>query len=517
VRLPNRVKGGCQTVFLRRISSFGVAILIAAGLAVTQASPLLAATSRNYGPNTATDSCPGTTVQACIDVSSGGDSVFMFTNAASESVSITTTMSLKSGDANQYQLNFVSSADPGNPATPTSPVFITIAGLSVAHLGVFLNNSTGSTINIRNVLGRGSAGQGSTFGIDVETGGNVNIEHSTANSVGAFGDALGLLGVPNGGTINFRVVGNSFDGNGNPQSGDGIALNTLSSGNVNTDIYNNSIWDIGRSGFAGIFLSPSGTVHNDINVVGNTVEKSGTDGLQQRNLLTAGGSLSLDIFNNSFSHAADFGVRLDNGSAVATNLRAGFNNYFANSDGNQRDGLSLGSNNLAASPSFVAGKNGNLRLKANSPLINKGQTCSPGGVANPDADNLNRLFGSNVDIGAYERDATAVSGVVLLGTNSANTQNGGSGDDILCGYGGNDQQFGMAGNDFMDGGDNNDFQMGNSGADRMLAGKGNDTLCANDSTGTDFLDGGKGTDKFKADTGDTRKSVEQNAGTACAL
>jgi hypothetical protein len=105
------------------------------------------------------------------------------------------------------------------------------------------------------------------------------------------------------------------------------------------------------------------------------------------------------------------------GQAVPTNFRAGFNNYFANTLGNQRDGLSLGTNNLAVSPSFVAGKSGNLRLKSTSPLINKGQTCSPGGVANPDADNNDRLFGPNVDIGAFERDASATSGLVLLGTN----------------------------------------------------------------------------------------------------
>jgi len=504
-------------VFVRRFSTVAVAFAVASVLIAGHAANVSASTQRNYGPNTATDSCPGTTVQACIDVSSGGDSVFMFTDAASESVSITTTMSLKSGNATQYQLNFVSAADPGNSGTPTSAVFITIAGISVAHLSVGLNNSTGSSISIRNVFGRGSSGQGSTFSIDVETGGNVNIENSAAKAVGPFGDALGLLGIPKGGVINFRVVGNRFDGNGNSQSGDGIALNTSSTGTVNTDIYNNSIWDIGRAGFAGIFLSPTGAVHHDINVVGNTVEKSGTDGLQQRNLVTAGGSLSLDMFNNTFSHAADFGVRLDNGVAVPTNLRAGFNNYFANQDGNQRDGLSLGSNNLAVSPSFVAGKNGNLRLKPGSPLINKGQTCSPGGVATPDADNKDRLSGTSIDIGAFETNSTATQGLVLLGTNGPDSQDGGAGNDILCGYGGNDTQFGMGGNDFMDGGDQNDFLMGNSGSDRMLGGKGNDTICANDGAGVDFLDGGKGTDKFRADTGDTRKSVEQGAGTLCDL
>jgi hypothetical protein len=500
-------------VFVRRIFAVGIAALRVTGFALAQAAPLRASTPRNYGPDTSMDSCPGTTVQACIDVSSGGDTVFMFTDAAAESVSITSSMSLKSGNATQYRLNFVSVADPGTPAAPTSPIFATVAGVNVAHLSLYFDNSNGSAANVRNVFGRGSAGQASTVSVDVETSASVTIEHSVAKSVG-MADALGLLAVPKGGQIDLHVVGNRFDGNGNSQSGDGIALSTLSSGNLTVDIYNNSIWDVARGGFAGIFISASGTVHADVNVVGNTIERSGADGLQQRNTLASGGALSVDMFNNTISHAQVFGVRLDNGSAVPTSFRAGFNNYFANTSGNQRDGLSLGGNNLTADPKFVNRAAGKLKLTPGSALINKGQVCSPGGVANPDADNKHRLAGTSVDIGAFERNAVAPGGV-QVGTNGADVQFGTTGADILCGYGGMDQQFADSGNDFIDGGDDNDFMVGSAGADRMLAGKGNDTLCADDGTGTDFLDGGKGTDKFRADAGDTRKSVEQAAGVAC--
>jgi hypothetical protein len=450
------------------------------------------------------------TVQACIDAAGPGDSVFMSADSANENVSITKSVSLKSANATYYKVKTFSFAD------GATPVVGTLAGIEVVlHLGVFLDSTIGSAVIIRNVVVGGQAGQAASIGVDVETSASVTIERSVARAVGAFGNALSMLAAPEGGQINFRVVGNRFDGHGNSQSGDGIELSTLTSGNLTADFYNNTIWDVARNGFAGIFLSASGTVHADVNVVGNTIERSGADGLQQRNTLASGGALAVDVFNNTFSHAQVFGVRLDNGTAVPTAFRAGFNNYFANSMGNQRDGLSLGSNNLAASPSFVAGKNGNLRLKAGSPLINKGQVCSPGGVANPDADGNHRLFGTTVDIGAFERDGVAPTGLVLIGSNGPNNQFGGNGADILCGYGGDDQQFGGPGNDFVDGGDNNDFIVGSSGADRMLAGKGNDTICADDGAATDFLDGGKGTDKFRADAGDTRKSVEQPAGTAC--
>ena len=74
--------------------------------------------------------------------------------------------------------------------------------------------------------------------------------------------------------------------------------------------------------------------------------------------------MSVDMFNNIFSHAQVFAVRLDNGSAVPTSFRAGFNNYFANTAGNQRDGLSLGSNNLTADPKFVNRAAGKLNKAA---------------------------------------------------------------------------------------------------------------------------------------------------------
>ena len=141
-------------------------------------------------------------------------------------------------------------------------------------------------------------------------------------------------------------------------------------------------------------------------------------------------------------------------------------------------------------------------------MINKGQVCSPGGIANPDAKNLNRLNGSSVDIGAYEQGSGAVTGMILVGDNNSNNQSGTAGADILCGYGGQDLQSGADGNDYIDGGDQNDLQLGGTGADRMFGGKGNDRLCANDGTGTDSIDGGKGTDSYKVDTGDVKKAVE---------
>ena len=93
-------------------------------------------------------------------------------------------------------------------------------------------------------------------------------------------------------------------------------------------------------------------------------------------------------------------------------------------------------------------------------------------------------------------------GVVLTGTNAANTLTGTVGDDVISGLGGNDtlnglggvdQLFGGVGNDILNGGDDNDILNGEDG---------NDTL--NGGLGADAMNGGAGNDTFVVDnTGDT--------------
>jgi Ca2+-binding RTX toxin-like protein len=491
-------------VAYRRLATLLVALSLASMLTLSHGGAARAGVGWNYGPDTANDTCPGTTVQLCIDNASDGDTVFMFTDAASENIAIGKSVSLKSGNATRYKISFFSFND------QAAPLFGTLAGIEAKHVDVAFR-TLGSSVILRNVSVIGSAGQASSMNIDVETSGSVSIESSIVKSVGSLGKGITLLGIPKGGEINFRVLDSRIDGNGNSQSSHGIQLESSSSGVLNVDMFNNSIWDVARSGLAGIFMSVSGTVRADVNVVGNTIEKSGVDGIQQRNLLTAGGAFALDMFNNTFSHAAAFGARLDAGTAVPTKLRAGFNNYFANTSGNQFDGLSKGSSNLAVDPKFVSRSTGDLRLMKASGLINKGQVCSPGGVYTPDAKGTRRVFGSSVDIGAFEQGALANDGIAVLGTDGPDNQNGSAGADILCGYGGADSQKGAASDDFIDGGTGGDVIYGDAGKDRMLGGAGSDTLCANDGQAGDFLDGGKGTDKFRADSGDTKTSVESAA------
>jgi Ca2+-binding RTX toxin-like protein len=105
-------------------------------------------------------------------------------------------------------------------------------------------------------------------------------------------------------------------------------------------------------------------------------------------------------------------------------------------------------------------------------------------------------------------------GVVKVGTNAANTLNGGSGPDLLLGLGGNDklnggggddllcggngvdQLVGGAGNDYLDGGAGNDLLNGGTGDyDTLIGGDGNDTLIDRD--GVRDVQGGPGNDTLK--------------------
>jgi Ca2+-binding RTX toxin-like protein len=154
--------------------------------------------------------------------------------------------------------------------------------------------------------------------------------------------------------------------------------------------------------------------------------------------------------------------------------------------------------------------NGNLRLQASSPLIDRGVTCSRGGVAGPDAAQRSRIHGKSVDIGAFEFGA-GPAGEVIVGTNGPDIESGGPHADILCGYGGKDKLIGAEGNDYLDGGAGNDTLRGGPGLDRLFGRDGNDRLCAKDGVAGDVVDGGPGTDSFQADPGDRLSSVEVHA------
>ena len=111
----------------------------------------------------------------------------------------------------------------------------------------------------------------------------------------------------------------------------------------------------------------------------------------------------------------------------------------------------------------------------------------------------------------------ADSGIILTGTDGADTLRGADGDDQLYGGAGNDELYGYAGGDgfYSDVGDDqlyggagNDWLYGGGGDDRLEGGEGNDYLYG--SWGNDTLIGGTGIDYLYAGRGDDR--LEGGAG-----
>ena len=485
----------------RKVSTWLVALALAVAALGSTSRPVVAGgpIAHNY------PGC-GATIQDCVNSAAPGDGIFVHADDAGTAVTISKELLLASGDGVKHTVGFIGIDD-----TSTAPIHVIVDGFNVTTtVRVVLDQSVGSQVQIKNVVTHGSAVD-APFSFAIQRSATVSLERSAGSPSGSIGDVVRMLAAPNGGDIHVRIVGNSLSGHRHANSGAGIALTTRSTGRVTADIFNNTIWDVARCGCglaAGIGIIAAEAVRADVNIVGNTVELSDAKGLEQRNNLGAGGHLTLDVFNNIFAHTQLQGIALDAGNASLT-YRGGYNDTFANGVPNDLAGQSPGLGNRSIDPKFVDRSVGNLALKSSSGLIDKGQVCSPGGVANPDAAGHHRVAAKSVDIGAFERGAGAVTGIILLGTPANDTQTGSAGSDILCGYSGADTQRGLGGNDYLDGGVAADRLDGGAGADRLFGRDSNDLLCANDGTGNDVVNGGTGTDRFKADGGDKRKSVEQ--------
>jgi len=468
-------------------------------------------------------------LQDCVNGAAAGDSVEITTNA------VTTQFVLIQKSLTLFGAPFfhptVTGIAVGTPTT--APITVAIRHLTIP-----------AGLQARFVLGTGhltvddtsiSMGSTSSDAVDLEAAvpSSFTVTRSHIQISGSETDGIFLSAhQPGPGLVTLAAIGDQISGHGDTQSSSGIELSLTGTGTTRADLMNDSIFDIAScncGASAGILVDPQDTTVADINVVGMSIERSRSESVFVVNELKAGGRMTLDLFNNIFSHASDGALGIDSSQGVASRvtLSAGNNDYYGNGFPNQLEGRSPGAGNLSVLPHYVNGLKGDLRLTSTSPLIDKGIVCSPGGVANPDAAGMSRLAGMSVDLGAYEYGAGPITGVIRLGTSGNDVLTGSSGNDILCGYGGNDRIAGMAGNDFIDGGDGNDLidggagndiliggpgndkLIGESGSDYLYGGPGNDTLCARDGVrGNDHLDGGPGDDGYQADPGDFRTGVE---------
>jgi hypothetical protein len=447
-------------------------------------------------------------LQDCIDGVDPGSTVILTSEIINEPALIDKSLTLRAVDRTLQPI--LLGIGITSPTTGAAKIVVQDIRLSLVMV-VNLTTGSGHSVTIQRVdIGKGVAGpRGMQVQADVPS--SITIENSVIRSDQEDQqDVLNLATQNSPGPVNFRVIGNKITAHGDTESGSGIELSMETGGTVQADIFNNVIWDVATcncGAASGIAILPHDKVRADVNIVGNTIDNSNSEAIQQRNDLTTG-RLLLRVFNNIFSHNRVSALDLESGTLGSLIFRSGFNDRFANGGPDNLDGQVAGPGNLTVDPRYADLNARNFRLQSNSPLINKGSTCSPGGVANPDAALRHRLNGPEVDIGAYETGAAQITGVVRVGTSGADTLNGTNGQDILCGYGDADILKGLGGSDYIDGGAGPDRLIAGPGVDRLLGNIGGDRLCTQDGAGGDVADGGTGTDKGATDPGDTRVSLE---------
>jgi Ca2+-binding RTX toxin-like protein len=489
-----------------------VATTVGLWAAIAHAAPVTVEFPSSACPNVDEES-----LQRCINGVDPGSTVILTTEIIDEAALIDKSLTLRASDPTLRPRLF--GVGITSPASGAANITVEDVRLSLV-LRINLSTGSGHKITIRRVDIGEDFVLPSGMEVQANVGATIAIENSIIRSDQEDGkDVLSLFTQNPTGPVRFRVVGNRITAHGDTDSAAGIHMQAEGGGTIFADIYNNVIWDVATcncGAAAGIAIVPDPTTKANVNIVGNTIVNSRTNAIQQRNLLTTG-RLALDVFNNIFTHNRRSALSLDKGTPGTLIFRSGYNDFFANSAPNALDGLSLGPGNLGLDPRYVNRAARDFRLAANSPLINRGSTCSLGGAADPDAAGRHRLNGPAVDIGAFENGGPAITGVVRVGTDGPDTLSGTPGADILCGNAGNDVLRGGRGADYVDGGAGNDWVIGGIGVDRVYGGVGNDSVCTKDNAGGDLADGGPGTDKADTDPGDVRASVEAGGGCSSPL
>lgn len=458
------------------------------------------------------------TLQACIDATTSGDTILIDTDTSIDEHIVIDGKGITLQAVPGYHPSVARGARVSATAGTTSTAVIGITFGSQVYVSLTGGTGHAVTLDHVNILETTTADaiSSAALEVDVTVPASVTMTRGVISNTAVDGYGINMDANNAAGLVDLRVVGVRVTAHGSSESVAGMnVLARGAGGTVLADLYNNSIWDVGRCGCGGpvgLFLLAASGAHATFNVVGNTIDTVQDTALSLSNRLQSGG-VTLNAFDNVLAHTAGAAVYLDSSSSydpASLVFHAGHNDFYANGTANHLDGHTLGSGNLHLAPTYVDRSVGNLRLRATSPLIDMGVVCPPGGEANPDAAGNTRLYGSSLDMGAFERGAGKPTGEVLVGTSGPDNLIGTGGADVLCGYGGSDYLNGHGGHDYLDGGAGNDTLYGGPGHDRLFGRGGSDLLCAADGVqGNDHLDGGPGIDDFTADPGDVRISVEQ--------
>ena len=211
---------------------------------------------------------------------------------------------------------------------------------------------------------------------DTQVSATLDAESNIFHAIHGMATQMYIEASNNTGTAEFRVVGNHLNGHGGDNSFGGIQLILDGPGTARADIFNNSMWDVGGCGCvggAGVYYRVNDPATDDVNVVGNTFEGA-VYGVNIQTISTAGGHYGLDFFNNITSHSVAQGVNIDSFQVPSEfTLRAGNNDYFALGQENNFNGYPSGTGNMSVAPRYVSPSTGAPEAEAHLPADQQGR------------------------------------------------------------------------------------------------------------------------------------------------
>jgi exosortase sorting signal-containing protein len=377
-----------------------------------------------------------TTLQACIDAASPGDSIEIATNGpVAESLTVTKSLNLRPATGFTPVIAGSVLLD-GTAAAGTFAVeSLTLQGIEAftgaGGISVFISgNHIALTNNIAVGIQVSSLGAGTGTIAGKIAGNQVTV---TGSDLGA--QCSGIIVGPgaDGGVVPFKVVGNTVnaincrEGWGMlVQNGNGVPLSVDVVGNVVTATgTNNGIFFFNPADTSGSFLTlravnnvvtgavdvagiPGGLVIDDSStpvsavIVNNTVVGNQT-GLVITGRPDLGATITGAIANNIVANNSGDGFIVDPGFAIT--------NHHNLVHGNGTDSFTPGPGTIDADPQFASA---DFQLTPSSPAVNAGDNSALPPGFNTDILNLPRIVGGVVDMGALEVQSAPVVAVPAL-------------------------------------------------------------------------------------------------------
>jgi hypothetical protein len=382
--------------------------------------------------------------------------------------------------------------------------------------------------SIDNPLGDSNGVSG--IDVDAERSGRIRLR---GNEIATKGDAIDVTAAPEVGPLEMEIANNRITTSDNPAGVDpndshgGMNLEIGGTARAEVDVYSNLVYGVAgcNCGGASSVEIEGNAADGIVNFIGNTVDDSqySSEGLDVND--EDPGSLTLNLFNNLVSNASDDVIELPDDDPGLTILHD-HNDFYDPGDPPDFGDYPPGPHTDQEDPLYVDAAGADYRLQSVSPQAAQGIVCPPGGQSAMDLagnDRVERLpgMGAFVTPGAFGFAPGPPEGLFLLGTDEAETLDGGGGSDVICAYGGDDTANGKGGDDVIAGGDGadvitdgsgDDYLYGEAGQDDITAGAGDDYLSGGDDfdeleahdgiDGNDYLDGGGGVDSCNPDPGD---------------